>query len=205
MEKCDGFKDAFDNYCVLSRDANYIAEARMAACRMAAIADDALSRDVIAADLPTSANMRQLTAPQRASQRFIPDVYKRQVAAQAGEQIKALMSCLMPDTGPKTAELSVLYHNTDLLLREYARIVRGYCVDGEKLIGAHESRYTERRREQSALVGEYIKPVSYTHLDVYKRQGDIRFGRAASGCGVRQTQKQVWRGGEPHRAAYRIP
>lgn len=72
MEKCDGFKDAFDNYCVLSRDANYIVEARMAACRMAAIAYDALSRDVIAADLPTSANMRQLTAPQRASQRFIP-------------------------------------------------------------------------------------------------------------------------------------
>lgn len=57
MEKCDGFKDAFDNYCVLSRDANYIVEARMAACRMAAIAYDALSRDVIAADLPTSANM----------------------------------------------------------------------------------------------------------------------------------------------------
>lgn len=87
---------------------------------------------------------------------YYPDIIEA-VAAQAGEQIKALMSSLMPDTGPKTAELSVLYHNTDLLLREYARIVRGYCVDGEKLIGAHESRYTERRREQSALVGEYIK------------------------------------------------
>ena len=45
------------------------------------------------------------------------------VAAHSGEQIRTLMSGLMPDTGPKTAELAVLYHNTDLLLREYARIV----------------------------------------------------------------------------------
>lgn len=42
------------------------------------------------------------------------------VAAHSGEQIRTLMSGLMPDTGPKTAELAVLYHNTDLLLREYA-------------------------------------------------------------------------------------
>lgn len=79
------------------------------------------------------------------------------VAAHSGEQIRTLMSGLMPDTGPKTAELAVLYHNTDLLLREYARIVRGYCADGQKLLGARENRYIEQRREQSVLVAEYVK------------------------------------------------
>ena len=51
----------------------------------------------------------------------------------------------------------MLYHNTDLLLREYARIVRGYCADGQKLLGARENRYIEQRREQSVLVAEYVK------------------------------------------------
>lgn len=73
LEKCDGFKDAFDDYCGKANDPNTLVEAQMAACRMAAIAREALTNDVIAADLPTSANMRQLTAPQRASQRFVPE------------------------------------------------------------------------------------------------------------------------------------
>ena len=73
LEKCDGFKEAFETYCSAAKDANMTIEAQMAACRMAAIASDALTNDVIAADLPTSANMRQLTAPQRASQRFVPE------------------------------------------------------------------------------------------------------------------------------------
>lgn len=73
LEKCDGFKDAFDDYCGKANDPNTQVEAQMAACRMAAIAREALELDVIAADLPTSANMRQLTAPQRASKRFAPE------------------------------------------------------------------------------------------------------------------------------------
>ena len=58
LEKCDGFKDAFDDYCGKANDPNTLVEAQMAACRMAAIAREALTNDVIAADLPTSANMR---------------------------------------------------------------------------------------------------------------------------------------------------
>lgn len=84
----------------------------------------------------------------------------RAVAEQSGEEIRALMKELMPDTGPKTAELAVLYHNTELLLREYARIVSGYHDDGEMLLasmGSGESRYTERKCEQSVLLAEYIK------------------------------------------------
>ena len=87
---------------------------------------------------------------------YYPEIIEA-VAAHSGEQIRTLMSGLMPDTGPKTAELAVLYHNTDLLLREYARIVRGYCADGQKLLGTRENRYIEQRREQSVLVAEYVK------------------------------------------------
>lgn len=36
-------------------------------------------------------------------------------------------------------------------------IVRGYCADGQKLLGARENRYIEQRREQSVLVAEYVK------------------------------------------------
>lgn len=82
------------------------------------------------------------------------------VAAHSGKQIKALMDGLMPDTGPKTAELAVLYHNTDLLLREYARIVRDYCDENEKLLpqlGAYANSYAERQCEQSTLLAEYVK------------------------------------------------
>ena len=53
--------------------------------------------------------------------RIFTRVRKNHIAAHSGEQIRTLMSGLMPDTGPKTAELAVLYHNTDLLLREYAK------------------------------------------------------------------------------------
>lgn len=76
LEKCDGFKDAFDDYCCKANDPNTQVEAQMAACRMAAIAREALELNVITADLPTSANMRLLTAPQRASKRFAPEHQK---------------------------------------------------------------------------------------------------------------------------------
>lgn len=74
LEKCDGFSDAFTTYYnhFDSSDPNETETAQKAACRMAAIAQEALLLDTVAADMPTSANMRMLTAPQRASQRFAP-------------------------------------------------------------------------------------------------------------------------------------
>lgn len=72
-EKCEGFRDAFALYCQAASDPNTFTQAQMAACRMAAAAQEAFQKDIISAALPTNANMRRLTAPQRASQRFAPE------------------------------------------------------------------------------------------------------------------------------------
>lgn len=73
LEKCDGFQNAFTKYCAYADISNQKIEAQMAACRLAAIAQEALQTERIAASAPTNANMRKLTTPQMASQRFAPD------------------------------------------------------------------------------------------------------------------------------------
>lgn len=72
-EKCEGFQEAFTEYCADADDPNTLVEAQMAACRLAAIVQEALQTEKIAANMPTNANMRRLTAPQMASQRFAPN------------------------------------------------------------------------------------------------------------------------------------
>ena len=89
--------------------------------------------------------------------RYIPEVGKPQsVITDHGTQFRGRRwRETLTHQGVKTYKTSVYHPNSnpaDRVLREVGRILRTYC-------------HSQQRRWE-----EYLSPVSYTHLDVYKRQ-----------------------------------
>lgn len=89
------------------------------------------------------------------------------VAEHSGDEISSLVWKLTPESNvPRSAELAYLYHNIDVLLREYSRILYSEHYTDEKFVSKITSAMdaagrradrAEAKCEQACFVMEYVK------------------------------------------------
>ncbi|MEG1925382.1 MAG: hypothetical protein RR415_06515, partial [Ruthenibacterium sp.] len=89
------------------------------------------------------------------------------LSEQCGETIDAAFDLLVQDDTPRAAELAYLYHNVDLLLTEYARILwksKGSADSAMQLLSCKDARAMHRVTKQEGKYAEAYLIVEYVKL-----------------------------------------